>query len=67
MLVPARIGYARAFSMFALGEAVDGRTAAAWGLANAAVPAGDPARPRARSGWRPSQRGRQGRFASPRN
>jgi enoyl-CoA hydratase/carnithine racemase len=39
MLLPARIGHARAFSMFVLGEAVDGRTAAAWGIANAAVPA----------------------------
>lgn len=41
MLLPARIGHARAFSMFVLGEAVDGRTAAAWGIANAAVPAGE--------------------------
>lgn len=37
-LLPARIGHARAFAMFALGEAVDGRTAAAIGLANAALP-----------------------------
>jgi len=41
LLLPARIGHARAFAMFVLGEAVDGRTAAAWGLANAAVPAGE--------------------------
>jgi enoyl-CoA hydratase/carnithine racemase len=41
LLLPARIGHARAFSMFALGEGIDGRTAAAWGLANAAVPAGE--------------------------
>jgi enoyl-CoA hydratase/carnithine racemase len=34
-------GHARAFSMFVLGEAVDGRTAAAWGIANAAVPAAE--------------------------
>jgi len=27
--------------MFALGEAIDGRTAAAYGIANAAVPAGE--------------------------
>ena len=40
-LLPARIGHVRAFSMFALGEAIDGRTAAAWGLANAALPAGE--------------------------
>ena len=39
LLMPMRIGHARAFSMFALGEVIDGRTAAAWGLANAALPA----------------------------
>jgi len=38
LLLPARIGHARAFSIFVLGEAIDGRTAAAWGIANAAVP-----------------------------
>ena len=38
-LIPARIGHARAFAMFALGEAVDGRTAASIGLANTALPA----------------------------
>jgi enoyl-CoA hydratase/carnithine racemase len=37
-LLPARIGHARAFSMFALGERIDAQTAVAWGLANAAVP-----------------------------
>jgi len=37
-LLPARIGHARAFSMFALGEPVDGRTAAAIGIANQALP-----------------------------
>ena len=41
LLLPARIGHVRAFSMFVLGEAVDGSTAVAWGIANAAVPAGD--------------------------
>ena len=41
ILLPARIGHPRAFSMFVLGETVDGRTAAAWGLANAAVPAAE--------------------------
>ncbi|WP_298747775.1 enoyl-CoA hydratase [uncultured Brevundimonas sp.] len=40
MLLPAAIGHRRAFEMFALGEPIDGRTAAAWGLANRAVPAG---------------------------
>jgi enoyl-CoA hydratase/carnithine racemase len=38
-LLPARIGHARAYAMFALGEAIDGRTAAAVGIANAALPA----------------------------
>lgn len=41
ILLPTRIGHARAFSMFVLGETIDGRTAAAWGLANAALPAGE--------------------------
>ena len=40
-LIPARIGHARAFAMFALGEPVDGRTAAALGLANLALPAAE--------------------------
>jgi enoyl-CoA hydratase/carnithine racemase len=39
--LPSRIGHARAFSMFALGEVVSGKTAEAWGIANAAVPAGE--------------------------
>ncbi len=38
-LLPARIGYARAFAMLALGESIDGRTAASIGLVTAAVPA----------------------------
>jgi enoyl-CoA hydratase/carnithine racemase len=38
ILLPARIGHARAFELFALGAAIDGRTAASWGLANAALP-----------------------------
>ncbi|MBB6092195.1 enoyl-CoA hydratase/carnithine racemase [Povalibacter uvarum] len=37
-LIPARIGHARAFAMFALGEPVDGRTAASIGIANASLP-----------------------------
>jgi enoyl-CoA hydratase/carnithine racemase len=37
LLMPLRIGYARAFEMFALGEAVDARSALAWGLANRVV------------------------------
>src|SRR5512143_1770664 len=49
LLLPARIGHARAFAMFVLGEAVDGKTAAAWGIANAAVPAGE-LRAKARAG-----------------
>jgi len=45
-LLPARIGYARAFAMIGLGEALDGKTAAAYGLVNAALPAAE-VRPRA--------------------
>lgn len=37
-LLQARIGYVRAYAMFALGEPINGRTAAAIGLANAALP-----------------------------
>ena len=48
LLLPARIGHARAFSMFVLGEPIDGATAAAWGLANAVVPR-DELRTRARA------------------
>ncbi len=40
-LIPARIGHARAFAMFALGESIDGRTAASLGLVNAALPAAE--------------------------
>ena len=39
LLMPLRIGYARAFEMFALGEAVDAKSAFAWGLANRVVAA----------------------------
>lgn len=41
LLLPARIGHVRAFALFALGETIDGRTAEAWGIANAALPAGE--------------------------
>jgi len=41
LLLPLRIGHPRAFAMFALGEALDGRAAAALGLANAALPAAE--------------------------
>lgn len=41
LLLPARIGHARAYAMFALGEVIDGPGAAALGLANAVVPAAD--------------------------
>jgi len=40
-LLPARVGYARAFAMFALGRAIDGRTAVEIGIATEAVPAAD--------------------------
>ncbi|HLG85235.1 MAG TPA: enoyl-CoA hydratase [Bradyrhizobium sp.] len=38
ILMPLRIGYARAFELFALGEPVPARTALEWGLANRVVP-----------------------------
>ena len=38
LTLPTRIGHARAFSMFVLGEAVDARKAVDWGIANAIVP-----------------------------
>jgi enoyl-CoA hydratase/carnithine racemase len=41
LLLPARIGHVRAFELFTLGQPIDGRTAQAWGIANAAVPAGE--------------------------
>ncbi|MBL8271105.1 enoyl-CoA hydratase-related protein [Steroidobacter sp.] len=40
-LLQARIGYARAYAMFALGEPIDGRTAASFGIANASLPVGE--------------------------
>jgi 1,4-dihydroxy-2-naphthoyl-CoA synthase len=41
MLIPARIGYTRAFAMFALGEGMTGAQAAQLGVANIALPAGE--------------------------
>jgi enoyl-CoA hydratase/carnithine racemase len=41
MLMPARIGHARAFAMFALGEGLTGEQAAQLGLANVALPASE--------------------------
>ena len=41
LLLPARIGYARAYAMFALGDPVSATDALAWGLANAVVPASE--------------------------
>jgi enoyl-CoA hydratase/carnithine racemase len=38
LLMPLRIGYARAFEMFALGETVDAKTALHLGIANRVVP-----------------------------
>ena len=38
LLLPARIGHARAFAMFVLGEPVDATHAVDWGIANAVVP-----------------------------
>jgi enoyl-CoA hydratase/carnithine racemase len=37
LLMPLRIGYARAYEMFALGEAVDAKSAFSWGMANRVV------------------------------
>ncbi len=39
--IPARIGYARAFAMFALGEPVLGPQAETWGIANKCLPAAE--------------------------
>lgn len=41
VLLPARIGHARAYAVFCLGETIDGRKAAELGLANAALPASE--------------------------
>lgn len=41
MLLPARIGHLRAFSILALGETVTGDVAVDWGLATTAVPAAE--------------------------
>jgi enoyl-CoA hydratase/carnithine racemase len=41
LTLPARIGHARAFAMFVLGEAVDAKQAVDWGIANAAFPRAD--------------------------
>jgi len=38
LLMPLRIGYARAYEMFALGEAMDAKTALQLGIANRVVP-----------------------------
>ncbi len=39
--IPARIGYARAFALFALGEPVLGKQAEEWGIANKSLPAAE--------------------------
>jgi enoyl-CoA hydratase/carnithine racemase len=49
LTLPARIGHARAFSMFVLGEPVDARKAVEWGIANEVCPRAD-LRRRARGG-----------------
>lgn len=41
MLLPQRIGHARAFAMFALGEPASAADALAWGIANKVVPLAD--------------------------
>ncbi|WP_395672765.1 enoyl-CoA hydratase-related protein [Phenylobacterium sp.] len=41
LLLPARIGHARAFGVFVLGETISGRDAVSLGIANAALPAAE--------------------------
>jgi len=41
ILMPMAIGHQRAFAMFALGEVLSGKQAAAWGIANKALPAAE--------------------------
>jgi enoyl-CoA hydratase/carnithine racemase len=41
LLLPLRVGYVRAFGMFALGESITGTEAVALGLANKALPNGE--------------------------
>jgi enoyl-CoA hydratase/carnithine racemase len=41
LLMPLRIGHARAFEMFVLGEPVNAEKAVNWGIANRAVPSAD--------------------------
>jgi enoyl-CoA hydratase/carnithine racemase len=48
MTMVDRLGHTRAFALFGLGEALSGKDAAAWGLANAALPVGE-VQPRARA------------------
>ncbi len=48
LTVVERFGHARAFALLGLGEPLAGRDAAAWGLANAALPAAE-VEPRARA------------------
>lgn len=47
MTMVDRLGHTRAFALFGLGEPLLGKDAAAWGLANAALPSGE-VQPRAR-------------------
>src|SRR5262249_24410909 len=48
LTVVDRLGHARAYAMFGLNEPLSGRDAAAWGLANAALPFGE-VEPKARA------------------
>jgi enoyl-CoA hydratase/carnithine racemase len=48
MTMVDRLGHTRAFALFGLGEPLMGKDAAAWGLANAALPVGE-VQPRARA------------------
>ncbi|MGM4923041.1 enoyl-CoA hydratase [Tardiphaga sp. 804_B3_N1_9] len=41
LLLPTRVGYVRAFTMFALGDPVNAQDALEWGLANSVVPSAE--------------------------
>ena len=61
LLLPARIGHARAFAMFALGDTLDAAAAVACGLATAALPM-DEVRDTARNAAKKLSQGPHGAF-----
>jgi enoyl-CoA hydratase/carnithine racemase len=66
MLLPARIGHVRAFSLFAVGEVLSAAEAFALGLANRVLPKDEvlPRRAKRRTRW---QGGRSERSSRPRS